>query len=156
MAKAGVEFKRVTKGKGLSAVVKNTKDAFVKVGVLQGQGEHPNGDHGQTIAEIAFWNEFGTARIPPRPFLRSTLKERKLKYKALFAKILKAILNQRLSSQQGIGRIGLRVSSDIQQKITTLTSPPNAYATIVRKGGKQNPLLDSGTLRRSISWEVLR
>jgi cold shock CspA family protein len=90
MAKAGVEFKRVTKGKGLSTVVKNTKDAFVKVGVLQGQGEHPNGDHGQTIAEVAFWNEFGTARIPPRPFLRSTLKERKIKYKALFAKILKA------------------------------------------------------------------
>ncbi len=156
MSKSGAKLKRKTRGDGIPGVVENTKDATVKVGVLRGQGEHPNADRGQTVAEIAFWNEFGTQRIPPRPFLRSTLKNQKQVYKLAFKAALKQVLLRKISSPKAIGQIGAKVSTDIQSTITSLSTPPNAPMTIALKKGKANPLIDSGTLRRSITWESLK
>jgi len=152
MTHNGAKLKRITKGPGLSGVVDNVKDAAIKVGILRGQGEHPNSEYGATVAEIAFWNEFGTKRIPARPFLRTTLKAEKIAYKAAFKAALREVLARRFTATKAIGQIGAKVAADIQNTITTLVSPPNSPLTIERKKGKANPLIDSGTLRRSITW----
>jgi hypothetical protein len=149
------ELKRVTTGPGLPEVVKNTQSKGVKVGVLRGQGAHPNAKQGQTIVEIAFWNEYGTSRIPARSFLRSTMKDQKDVYKRIIAALLKQVLNLQRTSAKAISELGTKAQADIQQKITVISIPPNSPKTIELKKGKANPLIDSGTLRRSISWELI-
>ena len=148
----GARLKRKSVSGGVEKKLTSVKNGILKVGVLRGQGEHPGGNAGQTIAEVAFWNEFGTATIPARSFMRSTLKEEKSVYKKVFRETYRQMLNQKIVINQAIGILGMKVSSDIQHKITQISTPPNADYTKDKKGSS-NPLIDTGALRRSITWE---
>lgn len=46
------------------------KKAEVRAGVM----EDATTDEGERVAEYAAYNEFGTSRVPPRPFMRKTLE----------------------------------------------------------------------------------
>ena len=81
-----------TNGKGLedyiSKLKKMQKDA-VTVGIHKSAGNHDNSD--LTVAEVAAYNEFGTERSPERSFMRSTMRENRLKYRLNVIRIVKAI-----------------------------------------------------------------
>jgi hypothetical protein len=129
--------------------------AKVKVGVLIGTGEHPNATRGQTIIEIAFWNEFGAPNADPpikeRSFLRSTMNENRKKYFALQAKLITALMKGMISREQAVAIMGMQMQSDVQNKIRALRTPPNAPSTKRRKGSS-NPLIDTGELFKAIKW----
>jgi hypothetical protein len=148
-------IKRVS-GKSVHDVAARLKPKAVKVGVLSGTGEHPNADAGQTIAEIAWWNEFGTPSakrpIPARPFLRSTMAENKKEYFKIQAQLMRLILTGKIPSRQASAILGMKVQADIQNKIVALRVPPNKDMTKDLKGGKSNPLIDSGHLKNHIMW----
>lgn len=150
----GASFKRVTKGEGIENVLKNSENVSLKVGFLKGLGEHPNSMEGQTIIEIAFWNEYGTENIPARPFMRSTLNDEIDSYRKLLEVMLSRILRFESKPKQEIKKLGALVTSDIKQKITSLSDPANTERTKQQKGSS-NPLIDSGTLRNSVTWEVV-
>lgn len=146
---------KTPKGKGVEALTK-AKGAFVKVGILSGTGEHPKAKHGQTIAEVGWWNEFGTTKdgsvhIPARPFLRTGLNDNLPRYRGLFKTVIKNVLLKRISTDQAVFVIGSTAVADVQAKITAINSPPNAQLTIDRKGSS-NPLIDTGALRQHINW----
>lgn len=117
---------------------KRSKPASVKVGVLRGAGEHNNSNTGATVAEIAWWQEFGTKRNPPKPFLRPTLKTNEQKYRDLMKRLIKEMLWGKMKADRAQGLIGLQVQRDIQATITAIH------------------LIDTGQLRQSISWEGLK
>jgi HK97 gp10 family phage protein len=149
-----VKFKRVTKGKGLKGVLDRLeKMTDIKVGVLSGTGEYTNSDHGQTVAEIAFYNEFGTKNTPARPFLRVTIRENRFKIKKKIADLYEAVAVGDMTAAKAQKVLGGMVASLVREKITTLQSPPNAPYTIERKGSA-NPLFDTGELKNSISWDT--
>ena len=82
MLKPNVTIHRDPKFAGkLEQLRRRVKGSGVQVGVLAGTGEHPNATGGQTIAEIAIWNEFGTPGAknpnPARSFMRATLRLKK-------------------------------------------------------------------------------
>lgn len=136
------------------------KGKGVEVGILAGTGEHPQAEHGQTLAEIAFWNEFGARRgqpnrIPSRPAFRLAMWKNKRKYRRQIANLLKGVFTGRITSQTAHAALGLEIQKDIQSSITDLTTPPNAESTKERKGSS-NPLIDTGALRQHISWGMLR
>jgi hypothetical protein len=151
-----VRIERVTKpGEGVERFEAMEKKGFVKVGILSGTGEHPNADHGQTMAEIAWWNEFGTKTIPERPFLRTGLRENISTYQGLIGPILKKILTGKLTADQGLGILGERAKRDVVNKIVMISNPPNSPLTIRAKRGSTSPLIDTGALRQHISWAKL-
>jgi phage gpG-like protein len=127
----------------------------IKVGVLSGTGEHSNSDNGQTLAEIAFWNEFGTKEIPARPFLRVTIRENRHLLKRLIARLYDLIIQNKITTDAAQKVLGAKVAALVQKKITQLRDPPNTPHTIDRKGSS-NPLVDTGELKNSISWDVLK
>ena len=49
--------------------------------------------------------------------------------------------------------MGLKIETDIKDKINRLGSPPNAPSTVRRKGS-DNPLVDTGTMRESLRYVV--
>lgn len=149
MSKIWIE-RKTPSNKGVEQLAK-AKGAFVKVGILSGTGEHPKGKHGQTIAEIGWWNEFGTKNIPARPFLRTALYENIKRYRGLFKTVIKNVLLKRISVDQAVFVIGEAAKADVQAKIVSLKTPPNRPITIKRKGSS-NPLIDTGALRQHINW----
>lgn len=147
--KASVRREGPDELKKLSARAKKGK-ALVEVGVIS---DHTYED-GLTVVEVAAYNEFGTKHIPERPFIRSTVKKEKPKLKAFSGKLLKKIIDGKLTREKALGLLGQKVAGEIKETITTLRAPPNAASTIAAKKSS-NPLIDTGELRQSITFEVV-
>ena len=72
----------------LAELAKQAATAKVRVGVIE-QANY-DGSDGESVAQVAFWNEYGTANIPPRPFFRNTIAERKTEWARLAGKFMQA------------------------------------------------------------------
>lgn len=107
------------------------------------------------IADVAFWNEFGTddGHVPERSFLRSTLDENRDKYAKLMSDAVRKVTRgaKTLNAYRLVGR---RIVFDVQRKISSGVSPPNAPSTLARKRGT-TPLVDTGALRSAVDFEVI-
>lgn len=127
----------------------NSPTYEIAVGVLEGAGHNREGI---PIATYAHSNEFGTEKIPPRSFLRSTLDEKQERYTLDFARVLRRIVEGKIS-KAALAEIGVRVQNDIKEMITNINSPPNAPMTIALKGF-DNPLIETGLMRNKIDHDV--
>lgn len=134
---------------------------------------------GTPVASIAAVQEFGavvrgraghTIVIPPRPFLRQTVATHRSAWVRLLAQELKTSLRtpnragdaqhalqtlvQRLSTpKQALTTVGKAMQTDITQTIHQTHTPPNAPATIRHKGFDK-PLVETGTLQNSVTFQV--
>lgn len=126
---------------------------------------------GTPVTNVAAWNEYGTRRrdgsvhIPERPFFRKALASVQGKVDNILAKVdtEKMVVDRKVASL-----LGETVKSEIQTSIRNLRFPPNAPITIsggwmrnargklIRIKGKRssNPLIDTGFMRLSVSYEV--
>lgn len=153
-------------GSRIKAAKSMPKKLGVLVGVLRGTGEHPNAKGGQTIAEIAWWNEFGTDRgIPERPFLRTAVRGHsyyRTEMKDATAYAVKALVLGLPGYDVKLRLVGMAAARDVQSSIVTGPWTPNAESTIRKKSRglkvesgewlKAKPLIDTGALRASITW----
>lgn len=120
-------------------------DKKLKVGIF----ESAKYDDGTPVAQVAFWQEFGTARIPMRPFMRNAIVKNTRKW----GDSVKTALIGTNDSEKVLKMLGEIMRGDIVLSLTNLNTPPNAPSTIKQKGSS-NPLIDTGLLRSSISWEL--
>ena len=93
--------------------------------------------------------------IPERSFMRSTITEQREKIIAFQKKLIIKIRKGALTTADALGLLGQFVADAMSQKIVKLKSPPNKPATIKRKK-KSNPLVDTGQMKNSITYEVNR
>lgn len=119
---------------------------LVKVGLPRGSNAYPDGT---SVIMVGAVHEFGSPvkGIPQRSFLRSTVEGERRVYKNMFKKLSVQIIKGQITKKQALGIIGLKVQTDVRQKITDIKEPPLQY----REG---NPLVDTGHLRQSIVFEV--
>lgn len=147
--------------KKLEDIVKRMKNApSVFVGIPKGTNNYPDGTSTIMVGAV---HEFGSdARgIPQRSYLRTTINEKRDSYKPFFAKAGKGVFVNRAKQTQAMNLLGLKVQSDVRQKITDIKEPPLSARTIEAriakhgvKGQNANPLIDTGHLRQSIHYEV--
>lgn len=122
----------------------------VRVGFLEG-ATYPDG---KPVAMIAAINEFGApgAGIPPRPFFRNMIAEKSGEWPQAVADLV-------VENDYDFGKfaplIGEAITGQLRQSIVDTNEPPNAPSTI-RKKGHAKPLVDSGHMLNSVSYEVLR
>ncbi len=144
-----------TPNKGIDKLSKLRKELgknnILKVGLPKGSNAYPDGT---SVIMVGFVHEFGSDvnNIPERSFLRSTLIDKKSTYKQLFKSIAKSVVDGS-KMLTAINKLGLVVQGDVQQKIVNLKNPPNTQGTVSSKGSS-NPLIDTGHLRQSITFEV--
>lgn len=139
--------------------IKEMHRMVVVVGIPAGDDDlYPDGE--ASLVDVAMFNEFGTESgswsqegIPERPFLRPTLKDNKEKYRKAIASGAARAIKGTTEWNTELGKIGLRVSTDIKLKMRDVREPANSDATIEKKGSS-NPLIDTSLLRQSITWEV--
>ena len=151
MARVSVKVQR-RGGKKLQRLLREAGKGGVS-GVKVGFFSTARYEDGTPVAAVAAWNEFGTETIPERPFFRNALAESERSV----GRILQGGLDTKkmVVDEQLAGRVGAHVQGKIRDSITALKEPPNAPST-VRAKGSSDPLMDTGTLRNSVDWEVER
>lgn len=103
---------------------------------------------GKAVAQVASQNEFGTHSIPPRPFFRNAIVKNSQKWMKFFKKSAKEH-----PPYKAMGMLGEMIRSDIVQSINQTNTPPNSPLTIKQKGSSK-PLVDTGKMRASVSFQV--
>ncbi|MFU8806541.1 MAG: hypothetical protein ACNA8W_22210 [Bradymonadaceae bacterium] len=131
----------------------------VEVGVPADKGafvyKAEDGVGGAPLILIASVNEFGSddGRIPERSYLRSTIDENRDHFGEFLGKGLVKVMDGKWTPDQVMDALGMEAVNKVQRKIDNLKEPPNAEATIKRKGSS-NPLVDTGQLKQSIIHRV--
>ena len=125
--------------------LKNIDNIVVDVGVQAGEAA----EDGQDMASIAAYNEFGTEKIPSRPFMRDSFDENLGRIEKFSqSAIMRAVMGQ-VSFMQSMHLVGQTTTGIVQRKIVAGPWTPNAPSTVAQKGSDR-PLIDTGSLRQSI------
>ena len=136
----------------LTVAAKSTLGADVGViGTGAAEG-HEGSTSDLTVAQIAEIHEFGLG-VPQRSWLRDTIEENLPRIEQAIAQESLNIQTGRATYEQALGRIGAFVQGLIQVRIAGGIPPGLADSTIARKGSS-TPLIDTGQLRSSITYEV--
>lgn len=120
-----------------------------QVGLFDGV-PHPNG-RGLTYAEVAAVQEFGTDKIPERPFIEETA--RSTRAVAVMASGLARVIRGQASVPGMYRRAGEAMREDMRRVITAWSNPPNAPFTIAMKGFN-DPLIETGAMRAKVEFRV--
>lgn len=130
----------------LESYKKNNK---VLVGVPKGSGKE---ESGESIASIAFRNEFGVG-VPERPALRLGVEKSTQSIKQLAKVMIPKLNNGDITMEQIMDQVGHLAVQDVINLINAGISPANAQSTIDAKGSS-TPLVDTGAYKQSITHVV--
>lgn len=148
------------------------KMPYLRVGVL----EKATDEKGNPIAPRAFFNEFGTAHIPPRPAFRETVQEKADQWANGFAQTIKNEDESSVLTAEAMNKafreLGVVMVADLQAKIGSGVGPPLAESTVARKaklletkkyqkkvpkklrGNPELQLVETGEYLKSIDMEL--
>lgn len=136
----------------LRDAVSKAAGGVVRVGIL-GTQKYPakDGKGDVSVAQAAYWNEYGTATIPARPFFRNTIAEKQDEWADNAASILQHTGGD---VSKALAFIGEDVKGDIVETIQNFMEPENAPSTVKKKGFNK-PLIDTDGLWKAIQSEVV-
>lgn len=123
------------------------RSGFVTVGIHEDTGNHP--DAGISNAQLGALLNFGTDKIPPRPWLVPGVESATPD----IIDTLAAGVESGAPMNQTLEQVGAIAAGAAQVYMTELRDPPNAPSTIAQKGS-DNPLIDTGALRSTVSYKV--
>lgn len=152
--------KKTNHGKKLEKQVKDLKKKpVVKVGVTQKEGVK---DHGAiTVAEIATYHEFGLG-VPKRPFISQPVDKFKKAYFDIIQNLKLEIVLGKMTIEKGLDLLGLKIMTDQKNMITDKQYKQLHPSTIEARKAKglnaenPTPLVDTGQLINSLTWEVVK
>lgn len=121
-----------------------------RVGFLEG-ATYPVADGGLPVAQVAFWNEYGTKYAPARPFFRNMIEDQSPTWAR---KLGVAVRYSNYNARQALEIVAADINGHLRESIQLLMDPPNAPSTIERKG-QAKPLMDTKTMWRRTAWVVV-
>jgi phage gpG-like protein len=147
-----------TKGVDLSSLINKLKNTAVRVGYFP-NSTYPNG---MKVAQVAAIMELGSAteNIPARPTL-SALKEESKGLNHIIAKGAKQAIQNGGDISDTLDMVGQVAAGAVQMAIKQTTSPALKQSTINARANRHSkkiasskPLVDSGQMLASVSYEV--
>lgn len=120
----------------------------LEVGLLGNPGEHGSLEE---LWRIAWINELGSAqkRIPPRPFITQA----RMQFESEFAEDFASLVGLGYSRVAVLHTLGEKYAREWREIIDLWTTPPNAPATI-RKKGFDDPLVETGAMRDAVTYVI--
>lgn len=140
------EFERQAKRAG--------KGAHVRIGVQATEAAQKRAFH-LTNVTLAAVHEFGSrdGRVPQRSFLRATVDRERPLIQKMLDRAARGVADGG-STEKELGVVGERVKAEVVRTIDqTIGLKPLKASTVARKGSTR-PLIDTGQLKASITWEV--
>jgi hypothetical protein len=150
--------------KKLEIALRNLDGKVGKVGWFENSRypEPPN----VSVAYVATIQEYGSPsnNIPPRPFVRPTMIDKRTEWLQIAASGAKAILNGNKTVDNVLEALGLKAAGDIRKTISLVLSPPLKPATIAARlrkrankkvtGKLTKPLIDTGLMFATLTNTV--
>jgi len=130
--------------KALADIASKMQGGSVSVGFMAG-ATYPDGT---SVPSVAFWDEFGTSRIPARPFFRTTIAEKSNDWAK---KVGQSVKHYGYDSDKILSFMGETIQQDVQSSINGWQDPPNAAST-VRQKGFDSPLRDTMQMHNSVDY----
>jgi hypothetical protein len=146
----------MTVSKKLDLALKSIEDKITNGGVLRmgflEKATYPAGEKGAAlpVAQVAFWNEFGTTRTPARPFFRDTIAKQS---KTWGDNLAAALIATNYDGQKALALLGQSMRDDLENSIAQFSLRGNAPSTIKAKGFDKE-LVDTGVMQRATDYEV--
>lgn len=134
----------------LAKAINSISQKNVYIGVI---GNNAGREGELNNAQLMAIHEFGTEHIPERAPIRKTMAKNGDSYGTMFEKAIKGVLEGHSDADLILNRIGAQVAGDVVGEIQSGIEPELAPSTIKRKGSDR-PLIDTGALVQSISYEV--
>jgi hypothetical protein len=125
---------------------KVSKPGTLRVGFLE-NATYPDG---RSVALVAAANEFGTKRIPARPFFRNVIAAKSDEWAPAIGHLLP---QNGYDAPKVLAIAGDAIKGQLQQSIKDTNSPPLSPVTIAKKGFDK-PLIDSAHMLNSVGSEV--
>lgn len=105
-----------------------------------------------SVAQVMFWNEYGTKTAPARPVFRTTIQKESPEWGD---KLGKAIVAMNYDGEKALRLLGQSMRDDLENGIAQWEAPGNAPLTVKIKGFDK-PLVDSGVAQRSPDFELVK
>jgi hypothetical protein len=137
---------------GLKRFIRELQKAKVTEVVVGVQEGSKNAD-GESIAEYATHNEFGTEKIPERSFMRSTFDEHVNDLSAEMDRRYSQVVAGTITVYKALGYVGMYHQKQIKAKIGSNIQPPNAPSTIAAKGSSRT-LIDEAAMINSVHYLI--
>lgn len=122
------------------------KTIKARVGIIESK-TYPDGE---LVAQVGYWNEYGTGTIPPRPFFRTTVENNRDKLGPMFVRAV-----QKHDTEAAMRAVCEHMVDELKMSVLTWTDPPNAPSTIKKKGFDSPLRGNDKLLRNSFSYEIL-
>lgn len=110
---------------------------------------------GHSVAEYAAYNEFGTSRIPARPFMRTAFDDNQQKLERMVLRAGREVVLGRITGAQFFNSAGLQMQNVIKRQIRSNMGPRNAVSTVNAKGS-DHTLIDQGVMLNNVTFEIRR
>lgn len=104
------------------------------------------------VASVAFFQEYGTKTIPPRPFFRTMIRIKSPEWGPALAYQLR---NNGFDAQKALAVLGEGIAGQLRESVINTNSPPLRPSTIAAKGFAK-PLIDTAHMLMSIDYEIRR
>lgn len=117
-----------------------------------------------SVASVAATQEFGDPinHIPPRPFMRPTIKARERRWLTLAKNLFKEVVKEKITLEQAMDLLGAFAVGDIKTKISAIRSPALAKSTVRRRIAElaentkitksiRKPLVHTGTMLNTLT-----
>jgi hypothetical protein len=110
---------------------------------------------GVSVVDYATYNEFGTSRIPARPFMQTTADKYKEETTKFTQYLIGQMIDGKISDTSVLQNLGAKYQSLMQMVVRDAKNwaAPNAEST-VRQKGSSSPLIDTGRMVGAIRYEV--
>lgn len=171
--KGGDKLQAVLRG----VAEKVSKDKVLRVGFLE-TAKYPDGTN---VAQVAFWDEYGTKSAPPRPFFRTVIAEKSDGWGRALGRALK---DNDYDADRAFALVGTGIKDQVVTSIVNTAAPALSPVTVMLRGmrsndpslvvtgkvvgeaaarvaaGKTNygandkPLIDSGDMQRSVDFDI--
>lgn len=157
MSKINISLKTKTNKKAVQAI-EEMEEGHVKVGWVKGD-KYPDKDI--YVAEVAYLNENGhvikrngkeIGYVPPRPFLAITMADNGDRWRFIWKKLYKQVVEGKIPLEMALKKLGETVRASIKDTIWSSVPPPNAPSTIKHKKGRTTTLIDTGLMLKTINY----
>lgn len=92
--------------------------------------------------------------IPERSYIREGFDKNLKKIQKHTEQAIRTVIAGRMTANKALNLLGAEFASFIRKYMVEIKSPPNSAVTQKNKKGANNPLIDSGRLRQSITHRV--
>ena len=130
----------------------NLRGAEISTGLTGAPGAANHGGPGETVASVAYANEYGIG-VPERPFMRITNARERRNWVRLAGQIVSGQAKGAETQERGVRRLGLIMVRDFKRTIRDGVSPPNSPAWIEEKGSSKT-LINTGQMINSIRADI--